>query len=329
MDGAISFWSLDHNETPLAIHVLPAHDDSKRAEREPIFKLTWSSFPNLDECKILLSADTSSSKSGIARLVGSTLDYAGGETVLTILGGLLTTDAPGVRMLQFAPITFDSAANTAATNPETLLVNLSRQLVAIGLERCPSIYPVDDFVLLPRSNPHFNSSHDPISIFQLCKYGGLPPASSSLTASDFPPPLCPVPNFSSLPFTPGPEIRPFPVQLSSESGDPAHFRLPSAIFSRPNAILGARVIRPDRESFSLLIREWIDVGAAEEADGVSNPRRLPLRAGVARGDMELPLPGGSVSINQYPVASYSRLLTMGVLTPSQAPINSWQCTTMT
>jgi syntaxin-binding protein 5 len=308
MDGAISFWSLDHNEAPLAIHVLPTHGDLKQAEREPVFKLTWSSFPNLDECKTLLSADTPSSKSGIARLVGPTLDYAGGETVLTILGGLLTTDAPGVRVLQFAPITFDSAANTATTDPETLLGDLSRQLVAIGLERCASIYPVDDFVLLPRSNPHFNSSHDPISILQLCNYGGLPQAPSSITASDFPPPLRPAPSFSSLPFTSCPEIHPFPVQLSPESDDSAHFRLPSAIFSGPNAILGARAIRPDRESFSVLIREWINVGAAEEADGVSNPRRLPLRAGVARGDMELPLPGGSVSINQHPVTSYSRLV---------------------
>lgn len=295
MDGAISFWSLDHTETPLAVHVLPPHSDSKQAEREPIVKLMWSSFPNLDECKALLSADTSSSKSGIARLVGPTLDYCGGETVLTILGGLLTTDAPGVRMLQFAPITLDSSGNTAASDPETLLVLLSQQLMAIGLERCPSPYPVDDFVLLPRSNPYFNSSHDPIAILQLYKYGGLPLAPAAITASDFPPPLRPVPSFSGLPFTPGSSIRPFPVQLSPEPDAPAQFRLPSANFSGPNAILGACVVRPDQESFSRLIRQWIDVGAAEEADGVSNPRRLPLRAGVARSETESSFSASSVS----------------------------------
>jgi hypothetical protein len=305
MDGAISFWSLDHTEAPLAVHVLPPHGDSKQAEREPIVKLSWSSFPNLDECKTLLGGDTASSESGIARLVGATLDYSGGETVLTILGGLLATDAPGVRILQFAPIAFDSSANTAASDPEALLAHLSQQLVAIGLERCPSLYPVDDFVLLPRSNPYFNSSHDPIAVLQLYKYGGLPLAPTTMTASDFPPPLCPVPSFSGLPFTPGSEILPFPLQLSSEPDDPAEFRLPSAIFSGPNAILGACAVRPDRESFSRLIREWIDVGAAEEADGVSNPRRLPLRAGVARGDIDS---SGSVSpTNQHLPMRYSLL----------------------
>lgn len=286
MDGSLSFWSLDHGDRPLSIHTIPSRPGPSNAEREPVFRLAWSAFPNLEECKALLSADTSSSKiPPFPRLVGSTLDYAGGETTLTVLGGILLSEHPGVRILQFAPLPFDPAVNPATVDPITYISELSSHINPIGLERCPTPYSVDDFILLPRSNPHFNGTHDPISILQLFKYEGLEGAHPAINATEFPPPLTPAPVHTPAYVSGGP-IRPFPVELSESPYIPATFRLPAAVFSGLDTVIGAQALKVDRDDFSLIIRDWVEVGAAEEADGVSTSRRLPLRAGVAHGDTE-------------------------------------------
>lgn len=297
MDGSISFWSLENGARAITTHFLPVHPSRSKSShvataREPVFKLAWSAFPDLEECKALLSVDPAQSKlPPFARLVGSTLDYAGGETVLSVLGGLQASDLPGVRVLQFPPMEASPPMDPALVDPETHIRGLSQHFEPTGLEMCPTPYPVDDFILMPRSNPHFNNTHDPISILQLYKLNGV----SVVSATEFPPPLASAPMHSSLSSLPSREITPFSASLPMMPQEPARFRLPSTLFSGADAVLGAHTVKVDRDSFSRLIREWVEVGAAEEADGAANPRLLPLRAGLARGDAESSLHSSQVS----------------------------------
>ncbi|OBZ79959.1 Uncharacterized protein C1F3.03 [Grifola frondosa] len=88
-DGTIAFWALEDEDRPLLLRTLDSSDsedlstvDATKLEststpavpREPIFKLAWSSFPNSS-------------------------DPRGGETVLTVLGGLAIDALPGLTAL--------------------------------------------------------------------------------------------------------------------------------------------------------------------------------------------------------------------------------------
>lgn len=90
-----------------------------------------------------------------------------------------------------------------------------------------------------------------------------------------------------------------PFNLQNPLAEPAHssFRLPWPILGGEGPILGLCVLRVQHDFFSLLIRHWIEVGITEEAEGVAPGRRLPLRAGTARGD---------TTIRMSPVSAASR-----------------------
>ena len=70
------------------------------ANREPIFKLAWASFPDAPSLKALIAAQ--GTEAAGEPLSNATVDYAErGETLLLILGGQSPGERPGINILQF------------------------------------------------------------------------------------------------------------------------------------------------------------------------------------------------------------------------------------
>lgn len=68
--------------------------------REPIFKLSWASFPDQATLKAIAAAE--GTEAAGEPVSAATYEYADrGETILVVLGGLLPTDEQGVTVLQF------------------------------------------------------------------------------------------------------------------------------------------------------------------------------------------------------------------------------------
>lgn len=133
MDGCVSFWGTDSNELPLCIRAVSPGStaEAQRVPREPIFKLAWCGFPNMNECRAMLMAkddDTSESRG----LGGSTFDYANGlESALVVLGGLLTSDQYGISVVQFHPFIPPIPLSPTGIHPD-LQEAMFKSLVATG-----------------------------------------------------------------------------------------------------------------------------------------------------------------------------------------------------
>ena len=162
-DGSIAFWAVDDDSKALVTRTLDddhvdsvdqdllrahldagkRHDNRSRFVREPVYKLSWSGFPNSS-------------------------DPRGGETVLTVLGGLVAPKRTTVTHLAFA-----------AFNPQTPPVDKSLSQAQIHPEFRRAMYqsvtpqkifsyeprgPVQDYVLLPKDNPHFGGTFNPYAI---------------------------------------------------------------------------------------------------------------------------------------------------------------------
>lgn len=292
LNGSLSFWSLQHEQLCLGRHFLPSHERGGEV-REPVFKLSWNSYPDLEECRSLLSFDTagtpgSAPRPALPRLVGATLDYSGGETTLTILGGLSASEYPGVRVLQFPPfdtITYDSLSPT--TNDHDRIDLLRHAVVPLGVARIIASQPVNDFLLVPRSSPHFNNAHDPVSIIQSFSIDSPRGTVQALEAVEFPPPIS---TSSSAAFqgSPAEDVDDYSaevIELSEFSeASKSEFRLPWSVIGMEGPILGFELVRVDRDAFSSLIQHWVETGSTQEAEGLSSGRRLPLRAGTAMTD---------------------------------------------
>lgn len=78
-----------------------------------------------------------------------------------------------------------------------------------------------------------------------------------------------------------PSVRPASIESPLITYRAASLRLPWSVMNGEDPIQGAIVLDMEREQFSRLIREWVDVRAQEEREGVGTHRRLPLRAGTA------------------------------------------------
>ena len=293
LDGAVSFWSLDDPSSPLSVHVLPTNEGSQRAvgPREPIFKLAWSSFPSMDECKHLLMGRAADNVTVLPRLLGSTLDYAGGETVLTVLGGTLASDPEGVSTIQFPILRVPGAEETVIEQAEFNRAVLSECLIPLGISRYVSRFPVEDILLLPRESPHFAAARDPIAILLLSKWPSNQAPSSAVEAMEFPPPI---ESFGSPIRSPSLGLSsadrhiatPFNTRYPASSPALPRLRLPSTMWTGRDSICGAILVLVGRGSFSRLIRQWVENGAQEEEEGVGSFRRVPLRAGIASPDTE-------------------------------------------
>lgn len=150
----------------LDVHLSQVHAPKPGlSTREPIFKLAWSGFSN-------------------------SKDPRGGETALTILGGLNRGDGSGLTTLWFpafnpsAPPS-DSTASTTQSNLHPFMIDAIRQSLA---EKHSYLYstdtPVQDFYLIPRDSPHFNYSYDAHAILMLVETGQ---DERALISREFPP----------------------------------------------------------------------------------------------------------------------------------------------
>lgn len=117
--------------------------------------------------------------------------------LLTVLGGQLPGEQTGVSVLQFPQYLPPAANIKVSTSPETsttmsaaVRAAFRDSLSITGTTFYPLSSPCDDFILLPRSNPHFSLAFDPIAIvFLLGSNSSFPadPSSRSLKASTYPP----------------------------------------------------------------------------------------------------------------------------------------------
>lgn len=169
------------------------------ANREPIFKLAWASFPDPTEMRLIIAAQQAAEAG--EPLSNATHDYAErGETLLVVLGGQSSGEKPGINILQFPK--YQPPLINAKALPQSPSQGLPPQnryafrdsLMPTGTSYYPTQTPPEDFILIPRSSPYFNLSHDPVGLIvtltpdpTLPKLG-IPVAERGMEAWVFPPP---------------------------------------------------------------------------------------------------------------------------------------------
>ena len=283
-DGTIGFWSLEDEDRPLLLRTIDspeaedlsvvdtavlesvleaAHQHPQEPPREPIFKLSWSGFPNSP-------------------------DPRGGDTVLTVLGGSTIDSAPGVTALLLPPLqppappVANSQKGHAALHPDVRAA-MCASLKVKNAHTYSASGTVQDFLLFPRSTPHLSGSYDPTTILLISDSDA--PEIRVCEASGFPPPA-----FTGLepPDTPsamnddvanqGDGLEPDDaltkelaktLQSMSFSDDPAPARLPPYLWS----VVGEQLVKVDKHAYDSLVS---DLHAAIEGEGL-----LPVRGGKA------------------------------------------------
>jgi syntaxin-binding protein 5 len=280
-DGSIAFWAVEDEDQPLSVrtieevdvHVVDgtkleeqAHKDTNSdttrvtpQDREPIFKLAWSAFSTSN-------------------------DPRGGETTLTIIGGMATSEASEVTVLWMPA--FNPSEPPAATGPQsglhpTVRTAMRQSVLALTSFKYYSSGIVQDFLLIPRDSPHFSGSFDPISIVLLADSHGK---SRAVEAYRFPPPA-----FSSFASThsdlpssasnPDETADALSQDLASTldsmrlDQDPERIVLPCPMWSGNNGVIGGQILKLDRDGYRDLI-----------SSGEDNDDTLPLKGGVAWSD---------------------------------------------
>ena len=116
--------------------------------REPIFKLSWSSFSNSS-------------------------DPRGGETTLIILGGLDTSKPPGLTVFLFPPFNPTEPPSSPLSPKSENLHPFFRSSMIRSLDLSKSFFyetfdgVVQDYLLIPRNSPHLAGNFDPYAILLL------------------------------------------------------------------------------------------------------------------------------------------------------------------
>ena len=225
-DGCISIWAFADPDRPLMVRTISQEDvnvtdaeslfdagvldnhgretaDPKSGAvgvREPIFKLTWASFPDMPTIRNMTAAQGQGAQNDPPS--AATIEYAErGETLLLVLGGTPVNTAPAINILQLpaysaAPPTLGKvlpkSAGEGISRAERLAFRDS--LAATGISSYSTTTPAEDFVLLPRSSPYFALAHDAIAIIilltpnpDLPEVTG-PKAARSVQMFTFPPP---------------------------------------------------------------------------------------------------------------------------------------------
>ncbi|CDO73112.1 hypothetical protein BN946_scf185007.g166 [Trametes cinnabarina] len=286
-DGTIGFWALEDEEKPLSLRTLDssgdedlsAVDSTKLDEvlsspqdhpveppREPIFKLAWSGFPNSS-------------------------DPRGGDTVLTVLGGMTIDSTPGLTAVLFPPLQPPAPPVTTSPQPAGVAPPLHpqtraamrRSLIVQDVYTYGTMGPVQDFLLFPRSTPHFAGHYDPSAIL-IISDSELPEARTS-QAFEFPPPTFMSPQIS--PANPdagapdaqvGESVDPedtlskelaLTMQSMSMVDEPRLARLPPSLWG----VLGEHLAKVDKHAYETLVRDKLS--------SIDGEVPFPLKGGIA------------------------------------------------
>ncbi|PPQ66367.1 hypothetical protein CVT26_011086 [Gymnopilus dilepis] len=275
-DGSIAFWAVEDDNKPLLVRTLDAVDvnlvdpsalDQKAPKivREPIFKLSWSGFPNSQ-------------------------DPRGGDTVLTILGGLNSDSPPGITIFLLPPFNPPEPPSEPAAPPDHLhpfFRNAMRQsLTPKKTFFYETFGVVQDYSLIPRSNPHFSGNYDPYAILLIVESDGM----KTVEAYQFPPPgfiqaaqvesavaaaqdeQDAEPTNSGMLSPPPPP--PLPKSPRHLNPSPLPLRLPVPLLGGNSGILGGQMIKLDPDTYQAFVKKS------------SNDHDINLKGGQAFADID-------------------------------------------
>lgn len=219
-DGCISFWHVKEDEKPITVRTLeqldvdrPSHSieslEIPRPLREPIFKLAWSGFPERSWMEMASESaatwQTGNQQQDHQQQSSNDHNSTGKDeqaakptkgTIVTVLGGAVAgRDPPGLYCIHLppyaAPISLWSTGGPEAQQKLRNGLRQSLQSTAESIYRTPSL--VEDFLLLPKVNPHYSGNYDPMAVLTLLgadpSLPTLPPpaAARGLSCYAFPP----------------------------------------------------------------------------------------------------------------------------------------------
>ncbi|KAF6766707.1 lethal giant larvae like, C-terminal-domain-containing protein [Ephemerocybe angulata] len=162
VDGSIAFWAVEDDSAPLTVftfdednvHLVNSAKLEEQLEshgrgtqpvsiREPIFKLAWSGYPN-------------------------STDPRGGETTLTVLGGLDAIRGGNVTVLWFPAFQPTEPPAGDKLEPGVLHPFFRNAMVdsvtPIDLAEYDLEGEIQDFLLIPKEHPHYAGTFNPYSI---------------------------------------------------------------------------------------------------------------------------------------------------------------------
>lgn len=190
-DGCISFWSATHDDRPLLVRSLTDVDIDRPVAPEDLEQLGPSAGPCEPIFKLAWSAFTPSSSWGWRET--PTVPSANG-TMLTVMGGTSQRlDGAAVHTLHLPEYTPASVWTSTPEAQRIVRQHMRDSLEATHKSRYLTSATVEDFIMLPRINPHCGGAFDPYAILILTGTSAtLPPLAShaarrSLEAYSFPP----------------------------------------------------------------------------------------------------------------------------------------------
>jgi syntaxin-binding protein 5 len=215
--------------------------DSQQPDREPIFKLVWSGYSDSE-------------------------DPRGGATTLVILGGRNdnVTGVLAFHLPAFNPP--EPPADTTVTDGihPTFRAAMRAAVTPSDIYLYATPTPVVDFMLIPKTSPHFGGSYDPQSILILTEAQG---GTRTLEARKFPPPqfnphsihsVTPAPAAVSHATTPTPTTVDVEDDLTATLAamdmidDPQEIELPPSLWSGKNAPIHPVLIKLERDAHTKL-----------------------------------------------------------------------------
>lgn len=312
-DGCIAFWNIDDDEKPISVRTLESVNVDKVVgipdeipggppqSREPIFKLSWSGFPEQSWLDMAASAaNRQQSESSQTPTKG---------TILTVLGGATERHSPGLVCLHFPPY---APAVSLWTSKTPDAIARARQLLRESVDttretRYATDSTVEDYLLIPRNSPHYGMVYDPVAIVALLapdsRLPPLPPPSAArgLISFAFPPEdkekskhdsaiLLPDSSVYSIQHVPGRQLTNFHLKT---------LNLPMALSTTGSgAILGAKLVEVSSHAYRKLAGKRDVTGAWQGNSGSATA--LDAAASSFHGE-DLHLYGGEA----YPSASAS------------------------
>lgn len=250
-DGSLAFWAVEDEDQPLFVKTLDADNvnvvdvekldqllsnpgqPSVENRREPIFKLSWSGFPN-------------------------STDPRGGKTIFTVLGGLTAAEPSGLTIFELPAF---HPTDPPATDISKTLHPFFRNAMRVSLSPLKTyVYAtqdvVQDYMLVPRDNPHYSGTFDPIAIIFMT---GSDHTTRCLSAFEFPPPAFkdvesdePQNTEASVDSNRLANELEDTLRFLMESSEPRQLKIPFPLWISAAGLIDAQLLLVDRPSYQAL-----------------------------------------------------------------------------